>query len=117
MASSASLMDASVALSELPDRATYLDAARQTIATLLPADDVFWMESDFATKTASVCHGPTGAYDEALSEAMGQTTAFSPFASTSRTSTPNSAAATVSRPSTTLAASAYLPGQPPRSTP
>lgn len=71
MTSNALLMDASLTLSELPDRATYLDAARRTIATLLPADDVFWMDSDFSTKTCSVWHGPAGSYDAALSAGMG----------------------------------------------
>ena len=66
------LMDASMALSELPDRATYLDAARRTIGSLLPADDVFWIDSDFAAKSASVWHGPTGSYDAALSDGMAQ---------------------------------------------
>ena len=61
-----------MALSELPDRATYLEAARQKIAALLPADDVFWMESDFAARTSSVWHGPAGRYDATLGGQMGR---------------------------------------------
>lgn len=66
------LMEASFVLSDLPDRGAYLDAAQQTLVGLLPGDDVFWTEGNFARKTSMVWHGPDRALDTSLGEAMGQ---------------------------------------------
>lgn len=65
------LIDASLMLSALPDRATYLDAARQTMGRLLPGDDVVWIHSNFASQSSSVAHGLRGGVDVQLSERMG----------------------------------------------
>ena len=66
------LMQISFALSDLPDRPAYLDAARQIIGNVLPGDDVFWTEGNFARKTSQVWHGPHGSLDIGLGVSMGR---------------------------------------------
>lgn len=64
------LLDLSYQLSDLPDRASYLAAARSELGLLLPGDDTFWMECDFAASTASVWHGSDP--DPELGELLGR---------------------------------------------
>lgn len=60
------LLDLSYELSELADRDTYLHAAPVSLSGLLPGDDTFWLETDFAGGSASARHGESGALDPTL---------------------------------------------------
>lgn len=51
------LLDLSYALTELPDRATFLQAAHSELSALLPADELVWMSCDFAAGHAVVQRG------------------------------------------------------------
>lgn len=51
------LLDLSYALTDLPDRATFLHAAHEELRALLPADELVWMACDFAAGTAVVQRG------------------------------------------------------------
>jgi DNA-binding CsgD family transcriptional regulator len=60
------LLDLSYELSELSNRDAYLHAAGASLSRLLPGDDTFWLETDFAGGSASAWHGASGSLDPAL---------------------------------------------------
>ena len=61
-----SLLAGAAELSALANRSTYLLAAQAWVRRMLPGDDVFWMDSDFAAGSARVWHGENWVEDTAL---------------------------------------------------
>ena len=65
------VLELSEELAGVPDREAYVRAATEGLGLVLPANDIFWVESDYTQSRAVVHHGQPFALDDDLSARVG----------------------------------------------